>query len=169
MSTGVPGDQADRFSPTVHFFRSHSNSRFLSVSLSRFDYCNALAARIPQVLLDKIQRLINCSARPISKALESACVIRLLFVLHWQPISSRIQYKIALVCFHIVSSTAPVYVSELLRLYSPCSCLRSASDTRIFGVPRVVKRNWGSFQYIGPAISSSLSGIRLHSLLLSQN
>ena len=31
----------------------------------------------------------------------------LLYSLHWLPISSRIQYKIALICFYIVSGTAP--------------------------------------------------------------
>ena len=36
-----------------------------SLVLSRLDYCNALLAGSPQVLLDKIQRVINCSARLI--------------------------------------------------------------------------------------------------------
>ena len=69
----------------------------------------------------------------------------------------RIQYKIALACFHIISGTAPSYLSELLHLYSPSCSLRSASDTRIFSVPRVC-RTFGerSFQYIGPVIWNSL-------------
>ena len=39
-----------------------------SLVLSRLDYCNALLAGCPQVLLVKIQRVINCSARLIYKA-----------------------------------------------------------------------------------------------------
>ena len=35
--------------------------------LSRLDYCNALLAGSPQVLLDKNQRVIYCSARLITK------------------------------------------------------------------------------------------------------
>ena len=58
------------------------------------------------------QTAINCSARLICKAPKSA----LLYGLHWLPISSRSQYKIALICFHIVSGTAPPYLSELLHL-----------------------------------------------------
>ncbi|WP_419634815.1 RNA-directed DNA polymerase, partial [Thiolapillus sp.] len=85
-----------------------------SLVLSRLDYCNALLAGCPQVLLDKIQRVINCSARLIYKASKSAHITPLLFDLHWLPISSRIQYKIALTCFHIISGTAPPYLSELL-------------------------------------------------------
>ena len=77
--------------------------------------------------------------------------------LHWLPISSRIQYKIALICFHIISGTAPPYRSELLHLYSPFRSLRSASDTRIFRVPRMGRRTLGerSFQYIGHVIWNS--------------
>ena len=125
-----------------------------SLVLSRLDYCNALLAGCPQVLLDKIQRVINCSAHLIYKASKSAHITPLLFDLHWLPISSRIQYKIALTCFHIISGIAPTYLSELLHLYSPSRFLRSAPETRIFRVPRVCRRTHGrrSFQYIGPAI-----------------
>ena len=57
---------------------------------------------------------------------------------------SRNQYKIALTCFHIISGTAPPYLSELLRLYSPSRSLRSASDTRIFSCPKGVQEDsWG--------------------------
>ena len=100
--------------------------RVSSLVLSRLDYCNALLAGSPQVLLDKIQRVINCSARLIYNAPKSAHITSLLFDLHWLPINSRIQYKIALTCFHIVSGTAPPYLSELLHLYSPSPSLRSA-------------------------------------------
>ena len=68
--------------------------------------------------------LINCSARLICKASKSAHITPLLFDLHWLPISSRIQYKIALTCFHVISGTAPQYLSELLHLYSPSRSLR---------------------------------------------
>ena len=43
-----------------------------SLVLSRLDYCNALLAGSPQVFLNKIQSVINCSARLIYKASKSA-------------------------------------------------------------------------------------------------
>ena len=46
--------------------------------LSRLDYCNALLTGSPQLLLDKIQRVINCSARLIYKASKSAHITPLL-------------------------------------------------------------------------------------------
>ena len=61
-----------------------------SLVLSRLHYCNALLAGSPQVLLDKIQRVINCSAGLIYKSSKSARITLLLFDLHWLSISSRI-------------------------------------------------------------------------------
>ena len=114
--------------------RIGSVRQHLSFEATRLDYCPVLSAGSPQVLLDKIQRVINRSARLIFKVPKSAHITPFLYDLYWLPISSRIQYKIALICFHIVSGTAPTYLSELLHLYSPSRSLRSAADTRIFRV-----------------------------------
>ena len=113
-----------------------------SLIISRLDYCNALLAG-SHVLLDKIQRVINRSARLTCKAPKSALITPLFYDLHWLPISSRIQYKIALICFHIVSGIAPSDFSELLRLSSPPRSLRSASDTPIFRFLRISRRTLG--------------------------
>ena len=50
------------------------------------------------------------------------------------------------------------YPSELLHIYSPCHSLRSASNTRIMRVPRMVRRTQGerSFHDIEPVIWNSL-------------
>ena len=80
------------------------------VVLSRLDHCNGLLAGSPRVLLEKIQRVINCSARLIFKVPLSAHIAALLYDRHWLPISGRIQYKIALICFHIVSGTVPPFL-----------------------------------------------------------
>ena len=122
----------------------------------------------PQVLLDKIQRVINCSARLIYKASKPAHITPLLFDLHWLPISSQIQYKIALTFFHIISGTASPYLSELLHLYSPPRYLRSASDTQIFRVPRCAGGLLGRDPFSISDLSSgtlflSLSGMPRHS------
>ena len=137
---------------------------FSSLVLSRLDYCNALLAGCPQVLLDKIQGVINCSARLIYKASKSADITPLLFDLHWLPISSRIQYKIALTCFSIplrvASSLLSLSFSSFSLRYSdfPCPMCRRTLGER-------------SFQYIGPVIWNSLSLLSMsrHSPLSSQN
>ena len=98
----------------------------------------------PRVLLDKIQWVINCSARltcKTSKSAHTTPLVAILFDLNWIPFSSRIMYRTALTCFHTVSGTAPPHLSELLHLsYSPFRSLRSTLDTRIFPVPRMGRR-----------------------------
>ena len=76
----------------------------------------------------------------VCKLVGSADISPSLYDFHWLPISSRIQYKIALICFHIVPGTGPPYLSELLHLYSPSRSLRSSSDSRIFHILRMGRR-----------------------------
>ena len=70
---------------------------------------------------------------------------------------------------HIVSGIALPYLSDLLRLYSPSRSLRSASDTRIYRVPRMGRRTLveRSFQYIGRVSWNSLPLSVRHSSSLS--
>ena len=151
------------------FFFEATKALVSSLVLSRLDYCTALLAGSPQVLHDKIQKVINCSARLTFKVPKSAYITPFLYDLHWLPVSSRIQYKIALICFHVVSGTAPPYLSELLHLYSSSRSVRSAADTGTFRVPRMGRRTLGerSFQYIGSVIWNSLPLSVRHSSSLS--
>ena len=100
---------------------------------------------------------------------KSAHITPFLYDLHWLPISRWIQYKTALICFHIVSGTAPPYLTELHHLYSPSRSLRSSADTRIFRIPRMGRRTLGerSCQYIGPVLWNSLPFSVRHSSSLS--
>ena len=144
-----------------------TRSLLSSLVLSRLEWCNAFLVGSPQIPPDRIQRAINCSTRLISKAPKSAHITSKLNDFYWLPISIWIQYKIALACFLTVLGSSDI--SELLRLYSSSSSLRSASDTRIFRVPRVCRRTlWErSFQYIGPVIWNSLPFSARHASSLS--
>ena len=114
--------------------------------------------------------VLRCSARLIFKVPKSAHITPFLYDIHWLPISSRIQYKIALICFHIVSGTTPPFLSELLHLYSPSRSLRSAADIRIFRVRRKGRGTLRerSLRYIGPVLWNSLCQAFVFTLL-SQN
>jgi len=50
--------------------------------LSRLDYCNAVLAGSPQVLFDKIRRVISCPARLIYEAPKSTHITPLFYDLH---------------------------------------------------------------------------------------
>ena len=44
---------------------------------------------------------------------------------HWLPISERIKYKVACMCFNATNGSGPAYLSELLHVYTP-------SHTKLF-------------------------------------
>ena len=64
----------------------------------------------------------------------------LLQKLHWLPIVSRIQYKVASLCYNSFTESYSVYLSELLTVYHPSRQLRSVSDTRTFRIPSTKQR-----------------------------
>ena len=165
----------------------------LLLLLSRLDYCSALLVGSPLI---KFKEWSTAQLASSSKLLNLPAALPYFMILdsHCIPISSQIQYKIALnlISFYVVSNAAPpaslscffssllltlfmqhrILGSELL-LYSSRS-LCSTLDTQTFCVPRKAEGPWGR----GPLNMSdlwsgtlfpSLSGIHLYSLLLSQN
>ena len=64
-----------------YFSFEATNTLVSSLVLSWLDYCNVLLAGSPRVLLDKIQRVIKCSARLVYKAPKSAHITPLRFQL----------------------------------------------------------------------------------------
>ena len=43
----------------------------------------------------------------------------LLRSLHWLPVHSRIDYKISTLCFNTFTNSSPVYIAQLLSVYTP--------------------------------------------------
>ena len=78
----------------------------------------------------------------------------LLEKLHWLPISQRIKYKVACMCFSAISGSGPAYLSELLHVYTPSRILRSSSDTRMLEIQQYKRKTHGfrTFSCFGPHI-----------------
>ena len=64
----------------------------------------------------------------------------LLEKLHWLPISERIKYKVACMCFSAINGSGPDYLSELLHVDTPSRTLRSSSDTRMLEIQQTNAR-----------------------------
>ena len=77
--------------------------------------------------------------------------------LHWLPISERIKYKVACMCFSAINGSLPAYLSELLCVYTPSRTLRS-SDTRMLKIQQYRRKAHGfrTFFCFGPHIWNSL-------------
>ena len=137
--------------------------------LSRLDYCNSLLAGCPKYLLSKLEQVQNNAARFIFRTTRSAHVTPMLHSLHWLPIEQRIKYKLFLLCFKVISHQAPIYLSELLRLYSPSRQLRSSANARMFRIPSFRTKSSGqrSFSYQAPVIWNQLPVSVRHSTSVS--
>ncbi len=126
--------------------------------LSRLDYCNSLLSGCPQYLLNRLQKVQNNAARLILKAPKTDHITPHLRTLHWLPIDARIKYKLCSLCFGAITSTGPVYLSDLLKIYTPSRQLRSSADIRILCIPSVNTKSYGerSFSYTAPTLWNTL-------------
>ena len=82
--------------------------------LSRIDYCNSLLFGSTHDVTSHLQRIQNYAARVILRLPMSSSITIHLKSLHWLPVKVRSTYKIACLCYHCHSSTAPLYVTDML-------------------------------------------------------
>ena len=108
-----------RISAIRHYVSKDVSKELLcAFVLSRLDYCNSLLAGCPKCLLSKLRKVQTKAARLIFRTTRFAHVTYMLHSLHWLPIEQRIEYKLSLLCFKIISHQASIYLSELHLLHS---------------------------------------------------
>ena len=82
--------------------------------LSRVDYSNSLLFGSTHDVTSHLQRIQNYAARVILRLPKSSSIAIYLKSLHWLPVKVRSTYKIACLCYHCHSGTAPSYVTDML-------------------------------------------------------
>ena len=85
-----------------------------ALDLSRIDYCNSLLFGSTHDVTSHLQRTQNYAAREILCLPKSSSITTHLKSLHWLPVKVRSTDKIACLCYHCHSSTAPSYVTDML-------------------------------------------------------
>ena len=70
----------------------------------------------------------------------------------------RIKYKLCSLRFSAITSTGPVHLSDLLKMYTPSRQLRSSADIRVLCIPSVNTKSYdeSSFSYTGPTLCNTL-------------
>ena len=71
---------------------------------SRLDYCNGLLYGISASNINKLQRVQNSMARAITNKRRNEHVKHVLASLHWLPIEYRVQFKIAVTTFKVLTT-----------------------------------------------------------------
>ena len=82
--------------------------------LSRIDYCSSLLFSSTHDVTSHLQRIQNYAARVILRLPRLSSITIHLKSLHWLPVKVISTYKIACLCYHYHSSTAPSYVADML-------------------------------------------------------
>ena len=95
---------------------------------SRLDYANSIMYGMSKSLTTKLQRQQNTLTRVVLRTNRSSSAGPLLSELHWLPVASRIQFKIATLTHKILTTGKPSYLSSLLNHYQPTRQLRSSGS-----------------------------------------
>ena len=104
----------------IELCRFASISRFLACTasafvLSRIDYCHSLLFGSTHDVTSNLQRIQNYAAGVILRLPKSSRISTQLRSLHWLPVKVRSTYRIACLCYHCHSRTAPSYVPDMLQ------------------------------------------------------
>ena len=125
--------------------------------LSRIDYCNSLLFGSTHDVTSHLQQIQNYAARVILRLPKSSSITIHLKSLHWLPVKARSTYKIACLCYHCHSSTAPSYVTGMLHR-KPLHTRSSSYTMPLLNRPAHSKATHGdrSFSFASSSVWNSI-------------
>jgi hypothetical protein len=109
-------------------------SLVVSMVLARLDYESATLAGLPNQQFDRLQSVLNASARLVCSSRRYDHITPLLRDLHWLPFPERVTFRLAALTYRCLHGLAPSYLSdELHRVADTASRqrLRSATTTAL--------------------------------------
>jgi len=132
----------------------------VSLVLTKLDFGNATLAGLPTNLLNPFQSVLNAAARSIAGLRRSDHVTDTLASFHWLRAPERINFKLAVLAYRALHSTAPRYLSDFLYRVADLPSrrrLRSATSNQLDVRPsRLITVGDRSFGSVGPKLWNSL-------------
>ena len=132
--------------------------------LSRVDYCNSLLFGSTHNVAFNLQQIQNYAARVMMRLPKSTNITTHIKSLHCFPVKVRSIFKIACLCCHCHSSTAPSYVTDMLqKMPSHTNNTRSSSYTMsLLNRPAHIKAALGdrSFSFASSVCTSIPNDVR---------
>ena len=105
---------------SIRIFLTSTTATLVSAfGLSRIGYCSSLLFGSTHDVTSHLQRIQNYAARVILCLPMSSKIIAHLRSLHWLPVKVRSTDKIACVCYHCHSSSAPSDLADMLQKKPP--------------------------------------------------
>ena len=93
-------------------------------------------------LLDHVQHFQNAAARIITKKRKYDHITPIFESLHWLSVRQRISYKILLITYKILNNSAPLYLSDAIKIRNPGRILRNSEAVRL-EKPRINNQTYG--------------------------
>ena len=84
--------------------------------IPRIDYCDLLYLNLPEVLIRRLQMLLNAVMRRATSGRSCFCHIAY-FVrddFHWLPVKQRIQFTALMLVYKYLHDCSPVYITNLI-------------------------------------------------------
>ena len=103
----------------------------LGLVISHLDYNNALLYGLPDVDINRLQRVQNIAAKIVCDKRKYDSVTDCLRELHWLPIRARIEHKILSLTHGCVYGYGPTYLQDLVNKRTAARALRSNYDENI--------------------------------------
>ena len=119
---------------------------FVYFVLPRIDYCNSLLFGSTHDVTSHLQRIQNYTAQVILCLPMSSSITTHLKSLNWLPVKVRSTYKIACLCYHYHSSTAPSYVTDMLHI-KPLHTRSSSYTMPLLNRPAHSKATLGDYSF----------------------
>ena len=136
---------------------------------SRIDCCCSLLAGLPLGTLARLDRVLRSAARLVGGLSKfSSITAYMRDVLHWLPISERIQYRITAMVSHCVLGYTPLTSATSAaqcRFWPHVGCCVLLRGVSVWSLVPVWQRR--AFSVVGPSAWNDLS-FELRSLLLAQ-
>ena len=147
---------------------------------NRLDYCNSLFLSLTDFDLRRLQLVQKSLCRVVTRSSKFSHITPQLKKLHWLPVRYRVQLKIGRITYKILSQGQPVYLRELIHLYSSSrNTRRSTPKLKFLQTPtfnrrvhKSIKHFSNSFSHYAPALwnsfhfhvrnSSSVASFRRH-------
>ena len=89
-----------------------------SLIVSKVDYCNSLFIGLSNVILKKVQSVLNRAASVIFNLPPRVPTSSSLIELHWLPLKARIEFKICFITIKALKFNQPSYIRERLSFSS---------------------------------------------------